>query len=129
MAKTYEELPVEKWNTRHFTEYMKALHREVLGVDYQPGGGWQREAGLLGTLIGTQKKPAQYDKAVIKEFIERNIRAHSPSRTYPGTNFMFMWTYKKHVLQQIQVEHMRAKEAEENAAAQKNEVDDLTNWL
>lgn len=80
MAKRYTELPVEEWNTRHFTEYMKDLHEEVFGVAYQPGKGWAAESGLIGDAIGTQKKKAQYPKPLIKEFIERSMRTHKPDR-------------------------------------------------
>lgn len=126
MAKRYDELPVDKWNTRCFQDFLKEKHKEILGVTYQPGGGWQREVGLLGTLVGTQKKEAQYDKALIKEFIERCLYDYKPRAGYPGISFMFMWSFKKNTLQQLELEH-KAKKKE----AAKEDVDygDMEDWL
>ena len=70
MTKHYTELPVEKWNTRHFTDYLTAEHKRIFGVDYVPFRGWSTERGMIGGAIGTARKPGTHDKALIKTFID-----------------------------------------------------------
>lgn len=125
-AKKYHELPVDKWNVRCFQDFMQDKHKEILGVTYQPGGGWQREVGLLGTIIGTQKKAAQYDRSLIKEFIERCIAEYKPRQGYPGISFLFMWSFRKNTLQQLELEY--TQKANESAKEDVN-YDDLEDWL
>ena len=125
-VKKYHELPVEKWNVRCFQDFLKDKHEEILGVTYQPTGGWQREVGLLGTIIGTQKKPAQFDKALIRDFIVRCLREYRPRPGYPGMSFLFMWTYRRNTLQQLQVEY--AKNEREESKEDVN-YSDLEDWL
>lgn len=127
MAKRYDELPVEKWNTTHFRDYLSDLHEEQFGITYQPGGGgWRAEAGLMGTLIGTAKKKGLYDKAVIKEFLRRGIITYNPTSQWPGTNLMFLWSFRKNILQQIETELKQESEAIEPDDIDKGGLDD---WL
>lgn len=112
MAKKYDEVAVEKWNVRHFHDFMSDYHKKKLGVTYQPGGGWRAEQGLLGDIIGTQKKKAQYDKELIKEFIIRCVDTYSPRQGFPGISFMFMWSFRKNVLQQLELDFARKQAAE-----------------
>lgn len=120
MAKHYDEIPVEQWNVRHFHNYFSDLHVKKLGVSYQPGGGWRVEQGLIGDIIGTQKKAAKYDKALIKEFMRRGIEEYRPRPGYPGVSFMWLWTYRKNVLQELELEYKRKQ-----AAANSSNPDDL----
>ena len=125
-VKKYYELPVEKWNVRCFQEFLIDKHEEILGVSYQPTGGWNREVGLLGTIIGTQKKPAQYDKALIKEFILRCLHDYKPRPGWPGMSFMFMWGQRKNILQQLELEE---KQAAKEAAKEEVNYNDVEDWL
>lgn len=106
-AKRYDELPVDKWNTRHFIEYLADEHRKHFGVAYQPQGGYQREVGMLAQMIGTAKKSGQYDKAVVKAWIDACLAEYTPSRQYPGIAFGFMYAYKRNILQRCEIEHRR----------------------
>lgn len=124
--KRYDELPAEEWNVRCFQDFLRDSHEDILGVTYQPARGYAAEAGLLGTIVGTQKKPAQYDKALIKEFILRCIKDYRARPGYPGISFLFMWSYRKNVLQQIELEWAR-KQTE--ATKEDVDYDDLEEWL
>lgn len=125
-VKKYYELPVEDWNVRCFQDFIKDKHEEILGVTYQPGRGHGAEAGLLGDIVGTQKKPQQYDKALIKEFIVRCLHEYKPRPGWPGMSFMFMWSFRKNTLQQLEIE---AKQAEREAAKEDVDLDELEDWL
>lgn len=125
-VKKYYELPVEEWNVRCFQDFLKDKHQEIIGVSYQPGRGHAAEAGLLGTVIGTQKKPAQYEKAFIKEFIIRCLHDYRPRPGYPGISFLNMWSFRKNILQQLELEYaQKAKEAKKEDV----DYDDLEDWL
>jgi len=118
-TKKYDELPVDKWNTRHFQTYIADEHMRRYNVSYLPGRGWQAEAGLLGSIIGTARKQGTHDKALIKRFIDDCYAEHKVSAQYPGVSFLWFWTYKKAVLQRI--------EAEVNRKTAVSETDD-TDW-
>ena len=126
MAKRYDELPVEEWNVRCYQDFLRDKHEEVLGVTYQPGRGYGAEAGLLGDIVGTQKKAAKYPKPLIKEFIERCLAEYTPRPGYPGISFLFMWSFRKNTLQQLELE-LRSKAAEE--AKEETDFDELEEWL
>lgn len=131
MAKHYTELPVEKWNTKHFTDYLTAEHKRIFGVDYVPFGGvWAKERGMIGGAIGTARKPGSHDKALIKTFIDVCFAEYTPTRDYPGTNFGFMWSYRKNVLQRLQAESLRKASAKDAVQASDNDnIDKLAEWL
>lgn len=125
-AKTYHELPVEDWNVRCFHAFIADKHEEILGVSYQPGRSWQAEVGLLGDIIGTQKKPAQYDKAMIREFIIRCLHDYKPKPGYRGFSFMNMWGWRKNILQELEYEYaQKAKEA----ARVDDDLEGMEEWL
>lgn len=125
-VKKYTELPVEEWNVRCFQDFMRDKHEEVLGVTYQPGRGHGAEAGLLGDIVGTQKKPQKYPKPLIKEFIERCIAEYRPRPGFPGISFMFMWSFRKNTLQQLELEYKQEQTQEAKADV---DYSDLEDWL
>ena len=130
MAKHYTELPVEKWNTRHFRDYLTDEHKRRYGVDYVPFRGFNAEAGIIGRYIGTARKPGQYDKALVKAFIDACFDEYKPSAQYPGLSFGFMSTYMTRNLQRLQAESQRSENAVEAVQASDNDnIDKLADWL
>ena len=129
-AKKYDELPVEKWNTAHFTRYLIAEHKRIIGIDYTPFRGYQAEAGMLARYIGTTRKPGQYDKALVKAFIDACFAEYKPSAQWPGLSFGFMQTYMTRNLQRLQAESMRKATASDAVKASDNDkLDELEAWL
>jgi hypothetical protein len=126
LAKHYSEKPIGKWNTRDFLNYMSEEHQKRFGIPYIPVGGWQREAGMLGNLIGTRAKPAKYSKETIKHFIDLCMENYRPNERYPGINFTFMYSYRPREFQQAVVAMQRKEAAKEQA--QEN-TQDLEDWL
>lgn len=126
MAKSYSEKPVDKWNTKDFLAYMSDEHQKKFGIPYIPVGGWQREAGMLGNLIGTRTKPAKYDKETIKYFIDLCIKTYRPNEQYPGINFTFMYSYRPREFQQAIVATKRKQAAE---SAETNNFEDMEDLL
>lgn len=110
-AKHYSELSIKDWNTKHFIDFMSTYHKERLGVTYTPVGGYQADAGTMGTLVGTAKKTGLYEKELIYEWIKRCIDTYPPTAQYPGINLRFMYTYKQNILQQLEKEYQRASAA------------------
>lgn len=125
-VKKYTELSVEEWNVRSFQEFIADKHEEILGVTYQPGRGYAAEAGLLGDIVGTQKKPAKYPKPLIKEFILRCLHEYTPRQAYPGMSFLFMWSFRKNTLQQLELEYKQEQRDEEREDV---DYEDLEDWL
>lgn len=126
MAKHFSEKPIDKWNTRDFLNYMSEEHQKRFGIPYIPTGGWQREAGMLGNLIGTRVKPAKYDKETIKHWIDLCFESYRPSEAYPGINVTFMYSYRPRELQQAIVATKRKDAAKEEAQTSAEELED---WL
>lgn len=98
MAKNYDELEVEAWNTRHFKQYLEAEHMRRYDVLYTPGMSHQAEAGLLATYIGTgprakRKIERKVDNAVLKDFIDRCMSEWRPIAKFPNITFSFMHNY------------------------------------
>lgn len=130
-TKDWRNRNIDDWNTTTFTEYLKDKHRELFGIEYVPfGGRWTTEQGMIGRLIGTRKKSGIYDKAVIKRFIDEAFESYKPTPEYPGTNFGFMYTYRRNVLQRIEAEEKRKKNEKEREEPQ-TEVnwDEIAEWL
>lgn len=130
-AKDWRKRDVKDWNCTTFTEYLKDRHRELFGIDYVPfGGTWRTEQGMIGRLIGTRAKAGTYDKAVIKRFIDETFESYKPMPQYPGTNFGFMYSYRKYDLQRIEAEEKR-KQASQAKAEEQGEIDyeELADWL
>lgn len=119
-AKDWRNRPVDKWLVTSFTEYMRDKHKELFGIDYVPfGGTWGMEQGILGGLIGTKSrtnpKPRTASNEAVKKFIDETFENYVPSKSYPGTNLGFMWTYRKHEWQKIQAEEVSSKRKQEQA--------------
>lgn len=130
MAKHYTELPVDKWNTAHFKQYLVAEHKRRYGINYVPYIGYGAEAGMIGDLIGTAKKPAQYERALIKRFIDVCFDEYKPSPQYPGVSFGWMTKYMSRNLQRLQAESQRSANAVEAVQASDNDnIDKLADWL
>lgn len=130
-AKDWRKRDVKDWNCTTFTEYLKDKHRELFGIDYVPfGGTWRTEQGMLGRLIGTRAKAGTHDKAIIKRFIDETFESYKPTPQYPGTNFGFMYSYRKYDLQRIEAEEKR-RQASQAKAEEQGEIDyeELADWL
>src|SRR5699024_5889896 len=95
---------IDDSNTKTFHAYMQAKHREMIGCEYVPFRGWRVEQGMLGTLIGTRAKEGTHDKSTIKRFIDLAFEEYTPTTKYPGTNFGFNYSYKRNLLQRIELE-------------------------
>src|SRR5690625_7864947 len=120
---------VDSWNVLSFTEYLKDKHRELFGIEYEPfGGRWATEQGMIGRLIGTRAKKGTHSKAVVKRFIDEAIETYKPTRDYPGTNFGFIYSYRRNILQRIEAEEI-AKERREQAREEAPSLSELTDWL
>ena len=130
MTKHYTELPVDKWNTTHFRNYLTDEHKRRYGVDYVPFRGFNAEAGMIGRYIGTARKPGQYDKALVLAFINACFDEYKPTPQYPGLSFGFMSTYMTRNLQRLQAESQRSANAVEAVKASDNDnIDKLADWL
>lgn len=127
-AKNWKERDIEYWTTISFTEYLKAKHRELFGIDYAPFRGWSVEMGIIGGIIGTRNgKPRQASNATLKRFIDETFAGYRPTAEYPGTSFGFMWTYRKTDWQRIQAEELRQQQAEA-ARQDAPDIEDLNGW-
>lgn len=130
MTKHYSELDVSKWNTAHFKQYLADEHKRRYGINYVPFIGYGAEAGMLGDLIGTAKKPAQYEKALIKRFIDVCYDEYKPRKEYPGVSFGWMLKFMARNLQRLQAEESRKANADEAVQASDNaNIDKLADWL
>src|SRR5690625_2194750 len=99
--------------TPTFTEYLRDKHREQFGIEYAPfGGRWATEQGMIGRLIGTRAKKGTHSKAVVKRFIDEAFRTYKPTAQYPGTNFGFIYSYRRNILQRLEAEEVASKRAE-----------------
>lgn len=131
-AKDWRNRDVDDWIVVTFTEYLKAKHKELFGIDYAPFRNWGLEQGILGTLIGTKSttnpKPRTASNVDVKRFIDETFSQYKPTAQYPGTSFGFMWTYRKNVWQRIQAEQI-TKEKRERAKSESEDLTDLSDWL
>jgi|SRR5690625_3583240 len=121
---------IDDWNTLTFTEYLKDKHREMFGCEYAPMRNWGFEQGVIGRLIGTKRKKGTHDKAVVKAFIDEAFETYKPTPKYPGTNFGFIYTYRRNILQRLEVEHAQEKERKRREAERETEdFSDVFEWL
>lgn len=128
-ADDWQARDINDWNTKTFHAYMIDEHNRIFGVDYVPFGGWPREQGTLGNLIGTRTKEATADKADVKRFIDECFASYKPTAEYPGTSFGFSWSYRKNVWQQVQAESNRRKMAQAKVEKQETDWDEVARWL
>ncbi|MCY8738891.1 hypothetical protein [Bacillus haynesii] len=117
--------PVAKWNTRDFQAYLKAEHERLYGVPYVPMRGWQAEAGMLGSWVGTKRKPGEYGPEVTKRFIDLCFAEYRPSATWPGVNFGWMKTYMGTKIQRVAAETRAEEEAQQRREQQAEIGDDF----
>lgn len=120
---------IDDWNTMTFTEYLKDKHREMFGCDYVPMRGWRTEQGMIGRLIGTRTKAGTHDKAVVKRFIDEAFETYKPTPQYPGTNFGFIYAYRRNILQRLEAEEQRASKAEQAREELTQDWDEIAEWL
>lgn len=119
---------IDDWNTLTFTEYMKDKHRELFGCEYVPMRSWRTEQGMIGRLIGTRTKAGTHDKALIKRFIDEAFESYKPTPQYPGTNFGFIYAYRRNILQRLEAEE-RAKAIEQRAIEESANIEELSEWF
>src|SRR5690625_3089087 len=120
---------IEDWNTTTFTEYLRDKHRELFGCEYVPfGGRWATEQGMIGRLIGTRTKEGTHSKATVKRFIDEAFESYKPTRDYPGTNFGFIYSYRRNILQRIEAEELAGNKAE-RSRKETPSLDELSDWL
>lgn len=129
MTKRYKTKSIDDWNVRDFHDYMRDKHEELFGCEYVPMRSWRTEQGLLGNLIGTARKQGTHDKAIIKRFIDEAFATYKPTPQYPGTNFGFIYTYRRNILQRLQAEENRKKQSEKQRQENEATLDDLAEWL
>lgn len=127
-ASDWQARDISDWNTTTFTHYLQDKHREVFGIEYAPMRGWRMEQGLIGRLIGTKSKPGTHDKAVVKAFIDEAFRTYKPTAQYPGTNFGFIYAYRRNILQRLEAEQI-TKEKRNRAKSESEDLTDLSDWL
>lgn len=133
-AKRYDEMPVEKWNTRHFKQYLEAEHLRHYGTIYTPKIGHQAEAGLLAQYIGTgarskKPKPRRVENAVLKDFIDRCFANYTPNAQYAGVAFVFMHEYMGRHLQDADAEFKRKQGEIVVKESEKANIEDDLAWL
>src|SRR5690625_7715231 len=118
---------------------MQAEQEELCRCQYVPFGGWAAEPGMVGRLIGTQRKTGTHDKAMIKRFIDEAFQTYKPTKQYPGTNFGFIYSYRRNILQALEAEEARKNKkeemrkkseqwAEEVKEKQEEQFKDLAEW-
>lgn len=123
------EKPVEKWSVKDFHNYLISEHERIFGIEYIPWRSWGVEQGLIGNIVGTTRgrspKPGTHDKVLIKAFIDKCYASYKPTRSYPGINFGFMWSYMRQNLQKVEKERVN----KEVAATYKKESEGIdSDW-
>lgn len=132
-ANDWQARDIDDWNTTTFHAYMSDKHEEMFGCQYVPFRGWQTEKGMIGRLIGTRRRKGTHDKALVKRFIDEAFESYKPTAQYPGTNFGFIYSYRRHMLQRLESEEQRKKDEErrskeaEDWAKEQDDVND--DWL
>ena len=129
-ATDWQARDINDWNTTTFTKYLQDKHRELFGIDYVPfGGTWRTEQGMIGRLIGTKAKAGTHSKAIVKRFIDETFEAYKPTPQYPGTNFGFMYSYRKYELQRIEAEEKRRIASQVKSEEQAKDWSEIAEWL
>src|SRR5690625_3911266 len=127
-ANDWQARDIDDWTTTTFTSYMQDKHRELFGCEYVPMRNWAMEQGMLGRLIGTRTKEGTHSKAIVKRFIDEAFESYKPTPQYPGTNFGFIYAYRRNILQRLEAEE-RAESRREKAREEAPSLDELTDWL
>lgn len=127
-ASDWQARDISDWNTTTFTHYLQDKHRELFGIEYAPMRSWRMEQGQIGRLIGTARKEGSHSKAVVKRFIDEAFESYKPTPHYPGTNFGFIYAYRRNILQRLEAEE-RAEEQAKKAKTEAPSLDELSEWL
>jgi len=127
-ASDWQARNIEDWNVTSFTEYLRDKHRELFGIEYAPMRSWRMEQGQIGRLIGTRTKVGTHSKAVVKRFIDEAFESYKPTPQYPGTNFGFIYAYRRNILQRLEAEE-RVEEQAEKAKTEAPSLSELGDWL
>lgn len=127
-AKEWQNRDISDWNTTTFTHYLQDKHREQFGIEYAPMRNWRFEQGQIGRLIGTQAKKGTHSKAVVKRFIDEAFAEYVPTEEWPGTNFGFIYSYRRNTLQRVEAEEL-AKAKAERAKDDAPTLDELEEWF
>ncbi|MEK5109906.1 hypothetical protein MHI57_24905 [Cytobacillus sp. FSL K6-0129] len=124
-TKDWRNLPIEKWNTTTFHEYLSDRNRELYGVTYQPFGSgsvkerWSVERGQLKNAI------IEYGAEVIREYIDICFATHRVNPQYPAMSFGFVYAYKRAELQQAELAVKRKQQrADSLVEAEATEIDE-----
>lgn len=120
--------PIADWNTTDFRDYLCAEHKRIYGIEYRPFRGWNAEAGIIGDIIGTAKKPRKQSPEMLKAFIDACFAEYKPKPQYPGVNFNWMRTFMTATWQRVEAAALRQAE-EEAAPAEADNGADLGDWL
>lgn len=130
-ASDWQSRNIDDWNTTTFHAYMQSRHRELFGCEYAPFRSWQVEQGMIGRLIGTRSRAGTHDKALIKRFIDEAFATYKPTAQYPGTNFGFIYSYRRNILQRLEFEERTRIKRKESTKPQQTaeELDDMAEWL
>lgn len=129
-AKDWRNRDIEDWNTTTFTHYLQDKHREMFGIEYVPMRGWRMEQGQLGRLIGTKSKEGTHSKAVVKRFIDEAFAEYKPTKEWPGTNFGFIYAYRRQILQRVEAEEVAEERRQERQQAVEDvDYTELDDWL
>ncbi len=127
-ASDWRARDIADWNTKTFTHYLQDKHREIFGIEYAPMRSWRMEQGLIGRLIGTKSKAGSHSKEIVKAFIDEAFRTYKPTPQYPGTNFGFIYSYRRNILQRLEAEQV-TKEKRNKAKTESEDMSDLSDWL
>lgn len=128
-ARDWQARDINDWNTQTFHAYMSDLHRDLFGCEYAPMRSWGFEQGILGNLIGTRTKEGTHSKAIVKRFIDEAFETYRPTPQYPGTNFGFIYAYRRNILQRLEADELRANKAEESRQQIEQDFDEISEWL
>lgn len=135
-ANDWQSRSIDDWNTTTFRAYMADKHQELFGCEYAPLRGWQAESGMIGRLIGTRTKKGTHSKAMIKRFIDEAFESYKPTEEWPGTNFGFIYAYRRQILQRLEAEEseamareLRKEQTRKAIEKQAKEIDDIMDWL
>lgn len=124
-TKDWRNLPIEKWNTTTFHEYLIDRNRELYGVTYEPFGSgpvsrrWSTEKGQLKNAIN------KHGAEVIREYIDICFATHRVSPQYPAMSFGFIFAFKRTELQQAELAVKRKQQQQQRVeSAETTEIDE-----
>jgi hypothetical protein len=100
-VKDWRNLPVEKWNTTTFRQYLADQHEAKYAIKYT-ARNYAVEGRWLKSMI------AEHGSEIVKAFIDGCFAEYKPTRDYPGLNFAFMFSYQRaRILPRVMAEAKR----------------------